>query len=122
MQITQRDLGNITCLEIQGRIVLEDGADLLRDRVNNLLSLGKRHLLLNMKAVTYMDTSGLAAMLGVKMSAEREGGTVRLLHLPERMHNLLVITWLITAFDRYESEAEAVLGSDAAPAARPVAG
>lgn len=110
MQMTQRDLGNITCLDLQGRIVLDDGADLLQDRVNSLLSQGSRHLLLNMKAVTYMDTTGLATMIAVKASAQSKGGAVKLLHLPARIHDLLVITRLTTLFDTFESEAEAVQG------------
>jgi anti-sigma B factor antagonist len=108
MKIAQFELGRVTRLNLQGRIVLGDGDDLLKDRVSALLSQERTRLLLNLEEITYMDTSGLAALVYVKITAERRGGDVKLLHLPARIHNLLVITKLTTTFDVFESEADAL--------------
>ena len=107
MQINQREIGNVTSLDLQGRIVLGDGDYILKERVNSLFSQGRLRLLLNLKEITYMDTTGLATMISLRMAAERVGGAIKLLHLPARIHDLLVITRLTTLFDVFESEDEA---------------
>jgi len=109
MQIHQREVGPAVCLDLTGRIVLGDGAELLKDRVNRLLARGCEHVLLNLREVTVMDTSGLATMVSLKIAVQRRGsGDIKLLHLPARIHDLLVVTRLITLFDVFESEEEAV--------------
>jgi anti-sigma B factor antagonist len=107
MQIRQRQLGTVVCLDVGGRLVVgvEDG---LKDKVNSLFLQGRRHILLNLKDVSQVDTSGLAALSAVRAAAERHGGTIKLLKLPLRIHDLLVITKLITLFDVFESEGDAL--------------
>jgi len=106
MEIRQRDVGDAVCLDVAGRLVLplEDGR--LVDRVNTLLADGRRHIVLNLKDVSQIDTTGLASLTGVRRAAERAGAAVKLVNLPPRVHNLLVITKLITLFEVLDSEAD----------------
>ena len=80
----------------------------LKDKVNSLFLQGHRDILLNFKDVSQLDTSGLSAITAVRGAAETHGGTIKLLNLPTRVHDLLVITKLITLFDVFESEEDAV--------------
>lgn len=107
MEIRQRQLGSVVCLDVEGRLVLgvEQG---LKDKVNSLLLEGHRDILLNFKDVSQLDTTGLAAITAVRCAAERHRGTIKLLNLPMRVHSLLVITKLITLFDVFESEEDAL--------------
>jgi anti-sigma B factor antagonist len=108
MEIRERQIGTIVCLDVDGRLVVgvEDG--LLKDKVNSLLLEGQRQILLNFKNVAQVDTLGLAAITAVRAAAERYGGTIKLLNLPARVRDLLVITKLITLFEVFESEPDAV--------------
>jgi anti-sigma B factor antagonist len=107
MEIRQRLLGSVVCVDVNGRLVVgvENG---LKDKVNSLFLQGHRDILLNFKDVSQIDTSGLAAITAVRCAAKMHGGTIKLLNLPPRVHNLLVITKLITMFDVFESEGDAV--------------
>jgi anti-sigma B factor antagonist len=107
MQIRQRHIGPVVCLDLEGRLVLNYQEGSLRETVNDLLSQSHRQIVLNLKDVSLIDTSGLAAMIAVKLAAQRTGGDIKLLHLPTRIYNLLVVTRLITVFDVFESEEEA---------------
>lgn len=107
MEIRQRQLGNVVCLDVEGRIIL-GVEDVLRDKVDSLFVQGHRDVLLNLRDVSQVDSCGLAALTAVKGAAERHRGTIKLLNLPSRVHALLVITRLITLFDVFESEADAL--------------
>ena len=107
MEIRQRQLGNIVCLDVGGRIVLEV-ADGLKDRVNSLFFEGHRDILLNLRDVSQVDTTGLAALTAIRAAAERHGGMIKIVNLPPRLRDLLVLTRLITLFDVYEAEEDAL--------------
>jgi anti-sigma B factor antagonist len=110
MAIRQRHLGSIICLDVDGRLVMGGQDGVLRDEVNRLFLKGHRDILLNLREVSQVDTSGIAALTAVRAAAERYGGTIKLLNLPRRIYDMLVITKLITAFEVFESEVDA-LGS-----------
>ena len=107
MEIRERAVGKVVCLDVEGRLVvpIEDGR--LADRVNSLLLEGHRHILLNLKEVSQIDTTGLASLTAVRRAAERAGAAIKLVNLPPRIHDLLVITRLITLFEVFDSEADA---------------
>jgi len=107
MEIRTRYLGPIVCLDLLGRLVAMDEDDRLKDRVNSLLFENHRKLLLNLEDVLQVDTSGLSILVGVRHAVERSGGVIKLLNLPPRIHNLLVVTKLITLFDVVEAETNA---------------
>jgi anti-sigma B factor antagonist len=113
MELRERHIGAAVCLDVEDRLVVmtvEDGR--LIDRVNSLLLHGHRQILLNLKEVSQIDTTGLATITALRRAAEREGAVIKLVNLPPRIHNLLVITKLITLFDVFDSEAEAARSFD----------
>jgi anti-sigma B factor antagonist len=98
---------HVVILDVEGRLEL-GVEDRLKDKVNSLLLQHHRGILLNLKDVSRVDTSGLAALTAVRSAAERHGGTIKLLNLPARVQQLLVVTKLLTLFDVFESEHEAI--------------
>jgi len=108
MQIRQRQLGSVICLDVVGRLVIGVKDGLLKDTVNGLLCQGHRNIVINLKEVCQIDTCGLAAIIALRSAVEAHNGTVMLLNLPRRVYDLLVITKLITVFEVLETEAEAV--------------
>lgn len=111
MEIRQRQLGTVVCLDVEGRLVVgvDDG---LKDTVKHLLSQGHRDILLNFKNVSQIDTSGLAAVTAIRAAAQMHSASIKLLNLPPRVHDLLVITRLITLFEVFESEGDALRSYD----------
>ena len=108
MTITDRALGDVTVIDVSGRITIDDGADLFRDRVRALLRDGRAKLIINFKDGTYIDSTALGEIVRSYTSATRKGGTVKLLSVPPRVHELLVVTKLLSVFDLFDDEAEAV--------------
>src|SRR5262245_4797737 len=99
MEIRQRNLGQLVCLDLVGKLV-EAGQDSgLQDKVNSLLFQGYTNILLNLEGVSLIDVSGLATMTAVKLAAFRQGADVKLLNLSARSRNMLVVAKLITLFD-----------------------
>jgi anti-sigma B factor antagonist len=108
MEIRERNVESVMCLDVQGRLVLCDEEHLLRNRINELLSRGNLQIVLNLKDVSQIDTTGLCALIAVKLAVDRAKGTIKLINLPARVISLLVITRIITLFDVCETEAEAL--------------
>src|SRR5262245_14777870 len=108
MEILERTSGEVTILDLKGKITLGDGDALLRDKVNNLLSQGRRKLLLNLEGVPYIDSAGLGEIVRTYTTASRQGGSLKLLNLTKRIQDLLSITKLLTVFDTFDSESEAL--------------
>ena len=108
MTITERFVGDVAVIDIKGRVTFGEGAELLRDKVHSLLHQGRKKLLLNLAAVDYLDSAGLGEIVGTFATVRRQGGTLKLLGLTSRIHDLLSITKLLTVFDTFDSEAEAV--------------
>lgn len=107
MEIRERSLGSVVCLDLQGRLVtFDDGR--LRDKVNSLLFEGRRQILLNLEDVSGIDTSGLSSLIAIRRATDENGGRIKLLNLPSRILDLLLVTKLITLFDIVESEADAI--------------
>jgi anti-sigma B factor antagonist len=107
MEIRERQLERVVILDVEGRLVL-GVEDRLKDKVNSLLLQRRQEILLNLRDVSQLDTSGLAAITSIRGAVERHGGRIKLLDLPKRVHDLLVVTRLITLFEVFESEQEAV--------------
>jgi len=107
LEIAQRSVGDVTVLALKGRLVAEDG-DVLVDAVDALLQQGRIKLLLDVRDVTYIDSSGLGLLVSKYVSARRRGGDVKLLHLTTRSLHLLTITHLTEVFESFDSEADAL--------------
>ena len=108
MQISERHVGDVAIIDLNGRLVLGDGDDLLRDKVNSLVQQGFKHLIVNLSEVGYMDSAGLGELVRSYTTVTRRGGALKLLGLTKRVSDLLSITKLLTVFDSYDTEREAV--------------
>ena len=108
MQITERAVTDVMILDLKGKITLGEGDELLKDKVNSLVNQGQRKIVLNLAAVPYLDSAGLGEVVRAYTTVSRQGGSLKLLNLTKRITDLLAITKLLTVFDTFESEEEAV--------------
>src|SRR4051812_19512889 len=108
MQIDERTIGDVLVLDVKGRITLGEGDELLKDKVNSLLNQGYRKLVLNLAEVPYIDSAGLGEIVRTYTTVSRQGGSLKLLSLTKRITDLLSITKLLTVFETFESEQDAV--------------
>jgi anti-sigma B factor antagonist len=108
MQIEERIVDDVTILDLKGKMTLGEGDELLKDKINSLVSQGHKKIVLNLEAVPYIDSAGLGEIVRTYTSISRQGGKLKLLNVSKRIYDLLVITKLVTIFDSYEDEAEAV--------------
>jgi anti-sigma B factor antagonist len=108
MQIEERVVDDVTILDLKGKMTLGEGDELLKDKINSLASQGHKKLVLNLEGVPYIDSAGLGEIVRTYTSISRQGGKLKLLNVSKRIYDLLVITKLVTIFDSYEDEAEAV--------------
>ena len=108
MQITERQVGDVMILDLKGKITLGEGDELLKDKVNSIVSQGRRKIVLNLAEVPYLDSAGLGEVVHAYTTVSRQGGSLKLLNLTKRITDLLSITKLLTVFDTFDSEDEAV--------------
>ena len=108
MDIKERVVGGVSILDLSGKIVLGEGDLQVKDRIKDLLSDGQRRILLNLADVNYIDSAGLGALISSYTTARREGGSLKLVNLTKRIQDLLAITKLITVFEAFDTEAEAL--------------
>jgi len=109
MKATSRSAdGGVEVIKLDGKITIGSGDQQLRDVISNALNAGKTKLLLDMGGVTTIDSSGIGELVGSFTTVTNRGGKLKLLHLPAKLNELLHFTQLITVFEVYESEAEAL--------------
>ena len=108
MEIVERTVNDVTVLDLKGKMTLGEGDELLKDKINSLLAAGKKKLLLNLESVPYIDSAGLGEVVRTYTTVSRQGGSLKLLNLTKRIEDLLSITKLLTVFDTYDNEADAV--------------
>jgi anti-sigma B factor antagonist len=108
MTIQERVVGSVTVLDCNGKLVLGDGDTLLKDKVHSLIFQNRKQILLNMAGVSYVDSSGLGALVATSITVRNNGGHIKLLSITTRLHDLLSIAKLLTVFDTFDTEAEAV--------------
>jgi anti-sigma B factor antagonist len=108
MEIAERTVSDVTVLDLKGKMTLGEGDELLKDKINSLLSQGKKKLVLNLESVPYIDSAGLGEIVRTYTTVSRQGGNLKLLNLTKRIEDLLSITKLLTVFETYDTEAEAI--------------
>ena len=108
MTIGERSVGDVTVVDVSGRITIQEGADQFRDLTRDLIRRGRVKLVLNVREVPYIDSTALGEVIRIYTSVIRKGGSVKLLAVSAHVHQLLVITQLLSVFDLFDSEAEAV--------------
>lgn len=109
MQLDQRIVGNVAIIKVTGDITLNKGGDvLLKDKVQSLIQQGHKNLLVDLSNVSYVDSAGLGELVQAYATARNRGGALKLLNVTKRLKDLLVVTKLLTVFDSYENEADAL--------------
>ncbi len=108
MDIVERTVNDVTILDLKGKMTLGEGDELLKDKINSLLAAGRKKLLLNLEGVPYIDSAGLGEVVRTYTTVSRQGGSLKLLNLTKRIEDLLSITKLLTVFETFDSEADAV--------------
>lgn len=115
ISITERRVGDVTILELDGRLILEEGEIPLRDAVDRLVAEGRIKLVLDLQRVTRLDSAGIGMLVCKYLTAFRKGGRVKLLHPGSRTDALLHLTKLSSVFETFESEDEAIRSFGPAP-------
>ncbi|MGB7464907.1 MAG: STAS domain-containing protein, partial [Candidatus Acidiferrum sp.] len=98
----------VTAVALDGRIVLGEESNALREKIKSMVAEGKKKIVLNMDGVTFIDSAGLGTLVAAHHSAKAQGASLRLCHLGTKFQEVLQITKLMTIFDVYNTEAEAV--------------
>src|SRR5687767_7451865 len=105
MRISERRTGNVVVVDLSGKLTCTDGPGLVKDKVTSLVHQGHKNIVLNLAEITYVDSSGLGELVACFLTAERAGSLIKLANAGYRMHDLLVLTKLLTIFESHESEA-----------------
>jgi anti-sigma B factor antagonist len=108
MEIVERTVSDVTVLDLKGKMTLGEGDELLKDKINSLIHQGQKKLLLNLEGVPYLDSAGLGEIVRTYTTVSRQGGSLKLVNLTKRITDLLSITKLLTVFETFDSEKEAV--------------
>ncbi len=108
MQIDERMVGDVVVLDLKGKVTLGQGDELLKDKVNSLVNQGHKKIVLNLADVPYVDSAGLGEIVRTYTTVSRQGGSLKLLNLTKRITDLLAITKLLTVFETFEVEGDAI--------------
>ena len=108
MQIAERESGAVTVLDLSGKITLGEDGNLLKDKLQSLLHQSKKNILFNLAQVSYVDSAGLGAIVSAYTTVTREGGSLKLANVTKKLQDLLSITKLLTVFETFDSEEEAI--------------
>ncbi len=106
--VRERQVRDITVLDLEGDITWGEGADTMRSSIKRLIEQGKCKILLNLAKVRYVDSDGLGKLIAVYTSLRNQGGQLKLLHVTKRLREILVITKLATVFDVFDDETAAL--------------
>lgn len=108
LEVSERRAGDVTILDMNGSVRMGEGAISLRNSIRGLVDGGKKKILLNLGGVKNIDSSGIGELIANYTTVSRDGGQLKLLNLTDKIQNLLVITKLLTVFDSFDNEAEAL--------------
>ncbi len=108
MKIEKRKKGDVLILDLKGKILIGDGIDELREAINNALKEKETKILFNFAEVPYLDSTGLGEVVRSYTSIKKEGGSVKIVNLTNKVKDLLSVTKLLTVFDTFEEEEKAV--------------
>ena len=108
LKITDHEVDSVSVVELDGRIVLGEESNSLRQKLKSLIAQGKKKIVLNMANIKYIDSAGVGTLVAAHISATTQGASVRLCHLGRKFHEVLQITKLLTVFDVYDTEVAAV--------------
>ena len=104
--VSERTVGPVTVLDVEGAITFTEGAERLRDKIRSLLQEGRRQIVVNLAGAAHVDSVGLGELVRAYATTARQGGQLKVLNATRRLRDLLVITKLAPVFELYESEAD----------------
>jgi len=108
VKLHTRQVGDVTVVDVSGRIIIGEGSSLIRETLRDLTTSGNKKILLNLSDVSYVDSTGIGELVAGFNSAESAGGTVKLLGVTRHVKDVLLISKLYTVFEAHDEEAEAV--------------
>ena len=108
LYINERREGDVAVLDLKGRIRISGGTLALHRSIRCLVAEGKTKILLNLSSVTHIDSIGLGELISSHVTLSNRGGEIKLIHLTELVHDLMTITKLLTVFDVYDNEPDAL--------------
>ena len=108
VKLSSRQVGDVSVVDVAGRITLGEGSSALRDALRDLVAKNHKKILLNLGDVSYIDSSGIGELVSGFTSVTNSGGQLKLLGLTKRVKDLLQITKLYTVFDVHEEESTAI--------------
>lgn len=108
MTLQERHIGDAVVLDLDGQLTFEGSSERLKDKINCLLHQGTRQLFINLGDISYMDSGGLGQLVASYQAVSHEGGSLKLFNLGKRYRHLLAITKLLTVFDTFETEEDAL--------------
>lgn len=108
LKMSERDVDGVAVLALEGRIVLGEESNALREKIKSLLASGKKKIVLNMSNVTYIDSAGLGTLVAAHHSAKTQGSGLRLYNLGAKFQEVLQVTKLLTVFEVFDSESLAI--------------
>ena len=108
LYIHERREGDVAVLDLKGRIRINGGTLALHRSIRCLVEEGKTKILLNLAGVTHIDSTGLGELISSYITVSNKGGQIKLVHLTERLKDIMTITKLLTVFDVYDNEPDAL--------------
>ena len=108
VKLSTRQVGDVSVMDVSGRITLGEGSSTLRDSMRDMVAKGQKKILLNLGDVSYIDSSGIGELVSGFTTVANQGGQLKLLNLTKRVKDLLQITKLYTVFEVHEDEASAI--------------
>ncbi|MGA2771388.1 MAG: STAS domain-containing protein [Bryobacteraceae bacterium] len=108
VKLNTRQIGDVSVVDVAGRITLGEGSSALRDTLREMVNKGQKKILLNLGEVSYIDSSGIGELVSAFTTVTNGGGQLKLLNLTKRVKDLLQITKLYTVFDVHDSEVTAI--------------
>ena len=108
VKLTTRQVGNVSVVDVEGRITLGEGSSALREALRDLVAKNQNKILLNLGDVSYIDSSGIGELVSGFTTVSNSGGMLKLLNLNKRVKDLLQITKLYTVFEVFDDEAAAI--------------
>jgi anti-sigma B factor antagonist len=108
VKMTNSEVNGVSVMTLDGRIVLGEESNSVREKLKGLIAEGKKKIVLNMADIRYIDSAGLGTLVAAHLSAKTQGVSLRLCHLGRKFHEVLQITKLLTVFDVYDTETAAV--------------
>jgi anti-sigma B factor antagonist len=115
LEITERRVGPVTIIDLNGELVVDEGEREFRAAIDLLVAAGQLNILVDLSKVTYIDSGGVGALVAKYLHVSKRGGQLKLMHLSRRANRVLRTAKLVSVFEVFRDEAEAVRSFTLAP-------